>query len=341
MKVQCLLLLLTLVSTYAAFLQEASIPNQLLLKNSTINMGTWVASSTSVSGLSFSDIRKMLGDNSFGDMETIISKNKDRFSSQDIDTGLGLPISFDWRRKNPRCVGSIRDQSVCGSCWAFATTESTQDRTCIATNGKANFNYTPQDILECNLYDAGCDGGSFQIGGSAAATHGIRTNLCNPYDWEDLASCTQSCQSGSRDTFKTFCKNSTFFYNGVIDDNVAVILNDTNGNKVKRELMTHGPMYMTMQVYQDFMLYTSGIYEYVWGDHVYAHAIKLLGWGFDIPTGREYWVAANQWGTDWGEEGFFKIFFGECGFGLRAYACYIDTDRIKREFSFEAIQVIS
>jgi len=333
---KCFLLLILLTSSFAAFLTEAPKQNPLLLKDSTINMGTWIASSTSVSGLSYSDIRKMMGDNSFNDMEGIISKNKDKFTNQNIDIGAGLPIAFDWRSKNPWCIGSIRDQSVCGSCWAFATTESTQDRTCIATKRIVDFNYTPQDILECNLYDAGCDGGSFQIGGSAAATHGIRTNLCNPYDWENLGECSKSCQSGSRDTFKTFCKNSTFFYNGVIDDNVAVILNDTDGNKVKRELMTHGPMYITMQVYEDFMMYTSGIYEYVWGDHVYAHAVKLLGWGFDISTGREYWVAANQWGTGWGEDGFFNIFFGECGFGTRAYACYIDTDRIKRELSTES-----
>ncbi|KIH63214.1 hypothetical protein ANCDUO_06489 [Ancylostoma duodenale] len=40
-----------------------------------------------------------------------------------------------------------------------------------------------------------------------------------------------------------------------------------------------------------------------------AHAVKIIGWGKenDVP----YWLVANSWNTDWGENGYFRILRGE------------------------------
>jgi len=38
--------------------------------------------------------------------------------------------------------------------------------------------------------------------------------------------------------------------------------------------------------------------------------VRVLGWG--VQDGINYWSVANSFGTDWGEEGFFKIKMGEC-----------------------------
>jgi len=51
------------------------------------------------------------------------------------------------------------------------------------------------------------------------------------------------------------------------------------------------------------MTYKSGIYEHVSGKLVGSHCVKILGWGNE--NGVDYWTAANSFGTDWGEEGFF------------------------------------
>lgn len=53
-------------------------------------------------------------------------------------TALTTPPSFDVASRWPNCsslVGHIRDQGQCGSCWAFATAETLNDRLCIATGG--------------------------------------------------------------------------------------------------------------------------------------------------------------------------------------------------------------
>jgi cathepsin B len=49
-----------------------------------------------------------------------------------------LPLSFDARTNWSNCaniIGLVRDQADCGSCWANATTETFNDRLCIASNG--------------------------------------------------------------------------------------------------------------------------------------------------------------------------------------------------------------
>lgn len=44
-----------------------------------------------------------------------------------------------------------------------------------------------------------------------------------------------------------------------------------------------------------------GVYQHVSGSAVGGHAIKVLGWGEE--GGTPYWLAANSWNTDWGENG--------------------------------------
>jgi cathepsin B len=47
-----------------------------------------------------------------------------------------IPESFDSREKWPGCesIREVRDQSTCGSCWAFAAAEAMSDRLCISRN---------------------------------------------------------------------------------------------------------------------------------------------------------------------------------------------------------------
>ena len=52
----------------------------------------------------------------------------------------------------------------------------------------------------------------------------------------------------------------------------------------------------------------AGVYQHVSGSALGGHAIKILGWGEE--DGTPYWLAANSWNTDWGDNGqlFIKCF---------------------------------
>lgn len=79
------------------------------------------------------------------------------------------------------------------------------------------------------------------------------------------------------------------------------------------EIMTHGPVEAAFTVYSDFLSYKSGVYQHTTGQALGGHAIKILGWG--VESGTDYWLVANSWNNDWGDNGFFKIRRGnnECG----------------------------
>lgn len=88
---------------------------------------------------------------------------------------------------------------------------------------------------------------------------------------------------------------------------------------IQKAIMTDGPVEAGFTVYKSFMSYQSGVYERhwwkVWDTVEGGHAVKIVGWGVENDT--EYWIIANSWSTQWGEDGFFRILRGknECGIG--------------------------
>src|SRR5690349_14972735 len=74
-----------------------------------------------------------------------------------------IPDSFDSRTQWPNCpsISLIRDQSDCGSCWAFGASEAMSDRVCISTNGAKKPILSADDLLSCCGISCGygCSGG--------------------------------------------------------------------------------------------------------------------------------------------------------------------------------------
>lgn len=246
-----------------------------------------------------------------------------------------IPTSFDPRDQWPQCstLTQIRDQGTCGSCWAFGAAEAFSDRACIQSNGNINVAYSTQDILSCcRTCGMGCNGGYLGASWKYFVNNGICTGGlyegtgCKPYsiapcehhttgdrpDCSDLPNsktpaCTSTCVAGyTADTYsndKLYCSDS--YSVGSRRDLEAI----------QTELMTNGPIEVAFTVYEDFMSYTSGVYYHVSGKSLGGHAVKLLGWGVDADTQMDYWLLANSWNDDWGENGFFRMRRGtnECG----------------------------
>ena len=80
-----------------------------------------------------------------------------------------------------------------------------------------------------------------------------------------------------------------------------------------------------MFVYSDLLDYRSGIYIRHSSDYLGGHAIKLVGWGRE--GNDEYWIVENSWGPDWGENGYFRIKFGECNCDMIITAGLPDLER--------------
>jgi cathepsin B len=241
-----------------------------------------------------------------------------------------IPDSFDAREQWPQCGGiaEIRDQSSCGSCWAFGSVDSFQDRACIAT-GK-DIRYSPEDTAFCSNAGNGCDGGNtawMWFHQEGVVTGGKYEDIgkgdtCLPYSLAPCAhhvpasakypacpdgeypspACTSQCSesgySGSYGTDKLKA-SSAYAVRGV--------------SQIQTELMTNGPLYVAFTVYGDFETYKSGVYKHTTGGFLGGHAVEMIGWGTE--NGEDYWLIKNSWNEEWGDNGLFKIARGvnECG----------------------------
>ena len=218
-----------------------------------------------------------------------------------------LPDSFNAYEQWPQCAHSIRDQGDCGSCWAFAASETISDRFCIASNGTINFVFSPQWLVSCNdILNRGCNGGSLPFAWWFLEYDGIVSDTCLPYESSDGQNfnCPSTCADGSKlQKYYTKLLSTQTFSNAI---------------SIKTDILQYGPVETGFTVYEDFMYYTGGIYIHTSGSYLGGHAVKIVGWGNE--NGTEYWIVANSWGTTWGENGFFRIALGQCGIDNDAIA---------------------
>ncbi|GAB6026283.1 hypothetical protein CHUAL_012490 [Chamberlinius hualienensis] len=232
-----------------------------------------------------------------------------------------IPVSFDAREQWPNCptIKEIRDQGSCGSCWAVAGAASISDRICIHSDGRLKPHISAEDMLSC-IYEwfEGCNGGFIDdpwyyyfssgviTGGNYNTSEG-----CEPYTIPECDHHINGTRPPCGETLPTpKCKpyciagyNKTYDQDKYFGHFIYIV--DSNVENIQTEVMTNGPVEVGFTVYQDFLQYKSGVYHYIHGEILGAHAIKLLGWGTE--NNEDYWLLANSWNTDWGDNGFFKV----------------------------------
>jgi hypothetical protein len=90
-----------------------------------------------------------------------------------------------------------------------------------------------------------------------------------------------------------------------------------NAAEMKAFLSTVGPMSACFTVYEDFYYhYTGGVYTHVSGNEVGGHCVCIVGYD----DAQSCWIAKNSWGSEWGEAGYFRIAYGQCGIDSEMWA---------------------
>ncbi len=86
----------------------------------------------------------------------------------------------------------------------------------------------------------------------------------------------------------------------------------------KSLLTTHGPLVVDLYINSKFYLYKQGIMTrdvYCSDDNdddLYWHGALVVGYGSE--NGTDYYIARMSFGTNWGEDGYFRIATGNtCG----------------------------
>lgn len=218
---------------------------------------------------------------------------------------------FDGRVEWKHCptVNQIWNQGACSSDWAIAAASAIADRICIATNGSFTLPISPERPLACcKSCGWGCRKGypaevwkywakkGLVTGGQYKSNEGCQQYSINPHRGSVVTPrCRKRCFNKKYDkTYRADIVKGKHIF--------QLWCPGCTGGQVKN----HGPVTASLAVFEDFLFYKSGVYHHVHGKRIGSLSVRILGYDMD-QNNVSYWIAANSWGTSWGENGFFKI----------------------------------
>lgn len=237
-----------------------------------------------------------------------------------------LEEAFDARQNWPGLIQPISDQMRFPASWAISTVDVAVDRLAIQTGGEQKSRLSVQQLISCIYPQKNhCPYGSTDRAWWHLGTFGLVTEECYPYQSGTTGE-KGSCEI-PRDPAepKAKCPNTTSLESLLYRAPPAYRISKREED-IMTEIKTNGPVQALFRVKSDFFIYKSGVYQHTRtdpeddgskldGDHRYL-AVRIVGWGVDRSNGQylKYWIVANSWGTDWGEDGYFRIVRGrdEC-----------------------------
>ncbi|CAF0948760.1 unnamed protein product [Brachionus calyciflorus] len=199
----------------------------------------------------------------------------------------------------------IKNQGLCSASWAFSMIDVIIDR--MSKNVQKNVEKIPsvEHLIACNenvKTRNKCSSLFVDQGWSSLKNlNGLVDKECYPND-AVKSGFVYKCKM-TNETCPAKNKTSQIFH-----VSRAYPITSYTSN-IMIEILKNGPVQMAFKIYDDFFMYKSGIYdpspnsrEYIKNQY---HAVKILGWGTE--NGVDYWLAANSWGPEWGENGYFRI----------------------------------
>ncbi len=205
-----------------------------------------------------------------------------------------LPASIDWRSHGGNYVTPVKDQGDCKSCVAFGTLATMESATLIAQSAPGG----AIDLSEAHLF--------FCYGGAEGRSCG------NGWWVEAALGVVQSSGVVDDQAFRYTAQDQPCPGDlpGCQRHRITGWQALTSPAAIKQWLVERGPLVTCMTVYTDFFYYKGGVYRYHNGNEEGGHCICCIG--YDDANG--CWIAKNSWRDDWGEGGFFRIAYGDCGF---------------------------
>ena len=207
-----------------------------------------------------------------------------RNRSYSDDGELEVPNSVDWRTMG--AVTPVKSQSPCGCCWAFAAVASIEGLHKIKTGQLVSL--SEQELVDCDNYDHGCNGGFPERAMRWVADNG---GLTTESDYPFVAKKGECNRDKARKHAVKIAGAKMVYANSeaalelaVARQPVAVAIDSSSVN---------------------FQFYKGGVYSGPCGTNL-DHAVTLIGYGAD-DKGRKYWIVRNSWGEWWGEKGYVRM----------------------------------
>lgn len=277
--------------------------NELRMTIAKENLG-WEATENEFSQLTEEELKKKCGvvegegNTSFDAMEALALKNHESFLKSvagkkiNKDKAYGYSNKRDWRTSG--AMTPVKDQGNCGSCVAFGNIAAMEAVYKIQTGRIINL--SESELFFCHgakdsVYQAGCNRGWYTGRGAYFLKEkGVVEENAFPYGAYD-----QSCKSGLESNRR---------YKAEVFKELTTV------SEMKEWIDNYGPVVGQFVVYRDFYNYRSGIYRKSLNtSRAGGHCICVVGYD----DYNSCWICKNSWGSSWGESGYFRIAYGQCG----------------------------
>ena len=284
MKLAWLLLLSVCASSEA---EPPSAEEQVAAINA---VGSWTASLDWVNSRTKEDLERLLTTKAIK-KKKIYEKNWGHLAER-----LKLPDRFDTRTAFPGCIGPVSSRHGCETAWEVGAIEVSTDRLCIYTSNNITEHFSLSYLQACNPMSKNCAG----LGGDLPSTWLFIEEKGLP-----LETCVPPVPYAAGCPF--VCHDLTPMKRFVFRDALA----ETSALSIRMALLNSGPVAGVIKVYEDFLYYRSGVYRHQSGKLLGETMLRIIGW--DTVDGKSYWICANNWGPEWGDNGYIKIAFGQLG----------------------------
>lgn len=184
-----------------------------------------------------------------------------------------------------QCLGQVRDQLKCGSCYAFAWNALAEWHYCRQTGKLIDF--SEQHMIDCGderRLQGGCVTGSLLEARKFIEQHGFHLESDYPYKGKK-----QVC-AGLQGAWRVQVRHFT-----------RIPVDRLEWEQVLKEQ----PILVSTRLPADIGKYQRGIQAADDCQEALKHGMLLVGYGRD--QGRPYWLLRNSSGPDWGEGGYLRL----------------------------------
>jgi len=199
----------------------------------------------------------------------------------------------DWRADGK--VTPMKDQNPCGVCWAFSAASTVESAYAIKYGVKPPI-LSPEQIVECDgTHDCNdqTSGGNYEQAWQYLQQHG---GLATESDYP--TTCCNEARSPKIGTCKK--KTAKVKVTGVSDG-------PTSEDALASAVASQGPFSIAVAA-ESWQHWTGGTKIMTQCGGSVDHAVSIVG--FDKTGSTPYWIVRNQWGTDWGHDGYIYLSMG-------------------------------